>query len=263
MDENKLLIKNLEERYTKFSDYYMLLNSDFLSMEQQSLVCGFVKKHEKEGVMFFGGYEDAERKQVYFVPDYMGVENEKDLAAHFAVDSSVCPLAVLNVCVPRAERGKLSHRDYLGALMGEGIKREKIGDIIVSEDGAQIIAVKEMVDYLAGNFTQVGRVAVKAEATAINKINVGEIRKKVNKFTVSSPRVDNIVSAIFGVSRKDATEAISRGRVFVGGVEISKPDMVLKGGEKVVLRGKGKAVYLGETGTSRKGKIYIEAEIYI
>lgn len=263
MDENKLLIKNLEEKYTRFSDYYMLMHSDFLSMEQQSIASGIVKQHEKEGVMFFGGYEDADRKQVYFVPDYTDAADERELIRYFAANPAECPLAVLKVHVPRAERGRLGHRDYLGALMGEGIKREKIGDIIVRDDGAQIIAAREMVEYLAGNLSQVGRVSVKAEATEISQINAGEIRKKVDKFTVSSPRVDNIVSAIFGVSRKDAVEAVSRGRVFVGGVEISKPDMVLKGGEKVVLRGKGKAVYLGETGTSRKGKTYIEAEIYI
>ena len=62
-------------------------------------------------------------------------------------------------------------------------------------------------------------------------------------------RLDNIVSAVFGVSRKSAVEAINKGIVFVDSVETKKPDFFLKGGEKIVLRGKGKAIYNGVTGT--------------
>lgn len=72
-------------------------------------------------------------------------------------------------------------------------------------------------------------------------------------FTVSSPRIDNIIAAAYGLSRRLATEAILAGRVFVNGVETTKPDMSLKGGEKIVLRGKGKAIYHGINGTSKKG----------
>ena len=76
-------------------------------------------------------------------------------------------------------------------------------------------------------------------------------------------KIDNIVSSVFGISRKDAQEAVSRGKVFVDGVETVKADYFLKGGEKVVLRGRGKAVYLGEKGTTRKGKVVLEAAIYL
>ena len=150
-----------------------------------------------------------------------------------------------------------------GALMGEGIRREKIGDIIVSETGAQIIAAKEMAEYLQQNYRQVGRVSLSAKIAPISALNTAEIKTVTEKFTVSSPRLDNIVSGVFAVSRKDAVEAISRGKVFVNGAEMSKPDYNLKGGEKLVLRGKGKAIYKGECGTSRKGKVYIEVVKYI
>ena len=69
MDENKLFLKIIEERYERFQDYYTPMNSDFLAMEQQSMLAGFLKAHRAEGVFLFGGYEDAERKQVLFMPD--------------------------------------------------------------------------------------------------------------------------------------------------------------------------------------------------
>ena len=73
MDENKLFLKIIEDRFQRFKDYYMPMNSDFLSLEQQSMLAGFLRTHRNEGVTLFGGYEDAERKQVLFMPEYTGV----------------------------------------------------------------------------------------------------------------------------------------------------------------------------------------------
>ena len=263
MDENKIFMKIIEEKFQRFKDYYILGNSDFLALEQQSMLAGFMRTARKEGAFFYGGYSEAERKMVVFMPDYAGVTSEEELDSWMKENPDDCPLALLDINIPAAEKGKLSHRDYLGALMGEGIRREKIGDIIVSETGAQIIAAKEMAEYLQQNYRQVGRVSLSAKIAPISALNTAEIRTVTEKFTVSSPRLDNIISGVFAVSRKDAVEAISRGKVFVNGAEMSKPDYTLKGGEKLVLRGKGKAIYKGECGTSRKGKVYIEVVKYI
>lgn len=263
MDENKIFMKIIEEKFQRFKDYYILGNSDFLALEQQSMLAGFMRTARKEGAFLYGGCSEAERKMVVFMPDYTGVGSEEELDVWMKENPDDCPLALLDIKIPAAEKGKLSHRDYLGALMGEGIRREKIGDIIVSETGAQIIAAKEMAEYLQQNYRQVGRVSLSAKIAPISALNTAEIRTVTEKFTVSSPRLDNIVSGVFAVSRKDAVEAISRGKVFVNGAEMSKPDYTLKGGEKLVLRGKGKAIYKGECGTSRKGKVYIEVVKYI
>ena len=281
MDENNLFLKNIEEKYERFLDYYTIMNSDFLTMEQQSMLSGFLRAHRREGVFFYGGYAEAERRQVIFLPDYTGVSekisalpqlgNEKEenyavcrvLTKYFEENPESSPICLLDVVIPPAEHKTLGHRDYLGALMGEGIKREKVGDILVHEKGAQIIVASELADYLAENFRQVGSASVLAKKSQISALNSTEIRTISLKFTVSSPRIDNIVSGVFGISRKDAVSAISHGKVFVSGREISKPDFALKGGEKIVLRGKGKAIYNGVTGTSKKGKVYINVEKYI
>ena len=281
MDESNLFLKNIEEKYERFLDYYTIMNSDFLTMEQQSMLSGFLRTHRREGVFFYGGFAEAERRQVVFLPDYTGVaekvcelppnENEKEndfancriLTEYFEQNPENCPIRLLDVVIPPAEHKTLGHRDYLGALMGEGIKREKVGDILVHEKGAQIIVASELADYLAENFRQVGSVSVLVKKSQISALGSTEIRTISLKFTVSSPRIDNIVSGVFGISRKDAVSVISHGKVFVSGREINKPDFALKGGEKIVLRGKGKAIYNGVTGTSKKGKLYIDVEKYI
>lgn len=281
MDENNLFLKNIEEKYERFLDYYTIMNSDFLTMEQQSMLSGFLRTHRREGVFFYGGFAEAERRQVVFLPDYTGVaekvcelppnENEKEnnfancriLTEYFEQNPENCPIRLLDIVIPPTEHKTLGHRDYLGALMGEGIKREKVGDILVHEKGAQIIVASELADYLAENFRQVGSVSVLVKKSQISALNSTEIRTISLKFTVSSPRIDNIVSGVFGISRKDAVSVISHGKVFVSGREITKPDFALKGGEKIVLRGKGKAIYNGVTGTSKKGKLYIDVEKYV
>ena len=147
--------------------------------------------------------------------------------------------------------------------MGEGIRREKVGDIIVTERGAQILAMKEMCAYLAQNFRHVGRFEADVKILSIFELSYRESQTNCLHFTVSSPRIDNIIAAAYGLSRRLATEAILAGRVFVNGVETTKPDMSLKGGEKIVLRGKGKAIYHGINGTSKKGKLYISVDKYM
>ena len=266
MDENKIFLKTVEEKYERFLDYYTMMSSDFLSLEQQSALAGFLRAHSKENVYLFGGYPEAERRQVLFLPDYTGLApqaQDADLLEYFRENPDECPIALLDVRVASAAREKLTHRDYLGALMGEGIRREKVGDIIVTERGAQILAMKEMCVYLAQNFRHVGRFEADVKILSIFELSYRESQTNCLHFTVSSPRIDNIVAAAYGLSRRLATEAILAGRVFVNGVETTKPDMSLKGGEKIVLRGKGKAIYHGINGTSKKGKLYISVDKYM
>ena len=255
MNETNLLIKNIEEKYQKFQDYYCLVHSDFLSIEEQSQIAGFMRSHAKDGVYLYGGYAEAERRMVLFVPDYALEPG--------AVDESESPLAVLEATIPTAEHRKLTHRDYLGALMGEGIKREKVGDILVSEKGAKIIVATELADYLVQNFRQVGALSITTKRIPLSELATVEIKTESVRFSVSSLRIDNVLTGLFGISRKDAQEYIAHGRVFVSGREISKPDMTLKGGEKIVLRGKGKAIFQGTSGTSKKGKLYVTCQKYI
>ena len=104
MDENKLFLKIIEERFERFKDYYTPLNSDFLTLEQQSMLTGFLRAHRSEGVFLFGGYEDAERKQVLFMPDYTGVADELSAYNYFRENPDQCPMVILDVKIPAAER---------------------------------------------------------------------------------------------------------------------------------------------------------------
>ena len=233
MEDNILFLKILEERFSRFLQSYTVMSGDFLSPEQQSQASGFFRQNRSQGAFLWGGYEEAERKISLFMPDYTGAETEDDLLPYFMNNPEDCPLSVLEITIPKAESFRPGHRDYLGALMGEGVRREKIGDIIIRP------------------------------ASAFVHRTPGEIKKEERRYNISSPRLDNVLSAVFSISRKSAQEAISRGLVFLDGIQQTKPDKQLSEDQKLVLRGKGKAIYRGISGTSRKGKIYITVEKYI
>ena len=205
MDEQNLFLKIIEERFDRFLDSYIVTGGDFLSPEEQSHAASFFRRNASQGAFLYGGYEEAERRMPVFMPDYTEVTDEDSLIRYFLEYPEQCPLRVLDIVIPPAEKTVPGHRDYLGALMGLGIKRTKVGDIIVGAHGAQIVVAE----------------------------------KEEREYNVSSPRLDNVVSAVFSVSRKSSQEAISRGLVFIDGIQTMKPDQQLKEGQKLVLRGSG------------------------
>ena len=267
MNDN-LFLKRIEDKYRQFLGSSVITATDFLSIEEQSMCRGLVSdiKHElgQDGAAFlFGGYEDSERRQLVFMPDWTCVRTEQEAFEYFKENPDLSPMVILEVKVSKHDTGRLGHRDYLGALMGEGIKREVIGDILVNPNGAQILCKTEISDFLINEFRQAGHVSLNCEVKNISEISLGEIRTEIQRLNVASPRLDNVIASTFNLSRKDAVTAISRGLVFIDGAENLKPDYQLKDGQKMVLRGKGKAFYLGQTGTSKKGKAYIEIKKYL
>lgn len=267
-DANKLLLNIIEDRFRRFQKSYSIVTTDFLDMTQGSLAEPFVRSHQTEGAFIFGGYEDAERRMVVFAPDYLalsdgsGVSNVDELHQYFEENPEDSPIAILDVTI-KQKGVTLKHSDYLGSLLSLGIKREKTGDIMVREDGAQIFVASEIAEYLAENYFKAGRVPLEAKVKPLSELVRAEVNIELVRVSIPSPRLDNAISAAFNVSRKLAVEAINRGIVFVDNVENKKPDYTLKGGEKLVLRGKGKAIYRGINGTSKKGKLYAEFDRYI
>lgn len=263
MEEREILRKIIEDKFDRFRSSDVMMVSDFLTMEEISSFSHFLRSFEKEGALLFGGYDEAERKMIVFTPEYLGVHDEAGLLEYFKENPEECPIKILECTVPKQEKVDLSHRDYLGALMGLGIKREKIGDIIVKDKKAQIIVMNEMAEYLKTNLSQVGRANITTELKELSFVEIPKANTVDEKLSVASPRLDNVVSEAFKVSRKIAKEAILKGIVFIDGVQVSKPDFSLKGGEKIVLRGKGKVIFKGTCGTSRKGNSYIEITKYL
>lgn len=251
--EDKMLLAAAEDKLQQCARQYMVTNTGFLDLRQRALVESRLRElgrsNQDVSWTFFGGYEDAERTIAIFLPDYAVLEESH-------------PLTVIRAQAPSGGR-KLTHRDYLGSLTGLGIKREMVGDILTGETGADIIVLEEIRDFLLFNYGKAGRTSLQLEAVPLQELRVPEVRTVMQKDTVASLRLDNVIASAFSLSRAKACEAIRSGLVFVNSMQAEKTDFQVKEGDKLVLRGKGKA-FLREVGQrTRKDRIFIVTERYL
>jgi RNA-binding protein YlmH len=148
-------------------------------------------------------------------------------------------------------------------MLGLGIDRSVTGDILVREDGADIIIVPEIAEFLMSEYIQVGRTVIRTEKVPAEELIIPEVKVQMIHDTVPSVRLDNVVSSAFKISRSKAAEAIRGGIVSVDHIECLKPDAKLEEGQTLVLRGKGKAILKELGGESKKGRIWISIARYI
>jgi len=260
MNEDKFLTASIEDRAEQCEERYMVTNTAFFDLRQRSIAEAFVKKTGAKNAVFWGGCAEAERCCLIFFPDY--IEPDLESKNIFAACPEENPLAVIRVSYSSGSR-ELSHRDYLGSLMGLGIKREFVGDIITYSKGADIIILKEIRDFLVMNYDKAGNTSLETEEIAFDELRNPMQNVKEKSDTVASLRLDNVISAIYGLPRGAAAEAIKGGLIFVNNLQIEKPDRLVKEGDVLVYRGKGKSVLSKIGGKSRKDRIYINFIIYI
>lgn len=204
---------------------------------------------KRSGVSFktHGGYEAAERQILLFVPEYLA-EAEPDWDEY---------LHVLHITVTR---DGLEHRDYLGAILSLGMRRDQIGDILVSEKSAQIVLLAGISEYLSLNMERIGAACVKILKEPLSGLS-GCIPELITIHgNVSSLRLDNVASEGFSLPRSRITELIKGGQVNLNFVQEQRPDHTLKPGDLISLRGFGRLKFVSIDGKSRKDRFIITME---
>ena len=168
-------------------------------------------------------------------------------------------------CIRAAFRAEeqLNHRDFLGSLMGMGIVREKLGDILVSSDSADILVLETVEDFLLSSWDSAGRAKLKISAIDPLYLHIPEAKFELVRDTVSSLRLDAVASTGFRMARGKAAELISSGRVQVNWRECTKPDKLLAAGDIVSARGFGKFELTEVGGVTKKGRTSISVKRYL
>lgn len=146
-------------------------------------------------------------------------------------------------------------RDYLGSLMGLGIKREKIGDIIVKDEDCSIVVLSDIAGYIAGNLSKVGNTGVGIEVGGTGGLTVPEPKVREIKVTVASLRLDSIAAPGFGISRSKAAEFIKAGRLYHNWVATENPDKPVREGDVLSIRGRGRVVIESAGGRTKRDRI--------
>lgn len=258
--DNSVLLSHIADLKDKSATESVVVSTNFLSVDEISLLIKNNRANrEYTDTFLFGGYPEAERRVALFVPRFYGIG--EDELVRFLGENELNPISVLEIT--KDKFSKLTHRDYLGAVMGLGIKREMIGDIIVTADGCTMFCLKSISAYIAENLKQAGRGQLTVKECDSSKISFGEDNTEVVFLSVASLRLDCVVAAAFRLSRNDAAQAINQGLVYLNSEQSLKIDRTVDVHDKLVLRGKGKAVIEEITGTSKKGRIHINVKRYL
>ncbi|AIS52662.1 RNA-binding S4 domain-containing protein [Thermoanaerobacter kivui] len=227
----KSVLKNKQVRYT-----------DFLSLSEQKLFEKATLKEQYQGIQYYfeGGYPSAERKIAIIYPDFLKPE-----------ETPICAIrAVGNL-------SKLSHRDVLGSLLGLGIKRQKIGDIIVKEDKCDVLLHRDVQAYVLMSLLKIGKEKVNVTSIELKDVMEPEIKCKDVFSTVASLRVDSVVAVGFGISRTKASEFIKSGMAQINWEYIEDPSSEVKEGDVVSLRGFGRIKLEEVKGVTKKGRFSV------
>ena len=205
-----------------------------------------------EGLHAFGGYGDAERQMLIYLPEYL---DESTLTGE---DS---PLQCLRATFYEGDTP--SHRDFLGALMGSGIAREAVGDICVGKGSCDFFVTDEIAPYLLQNFSSAGRTRVRLQAIPLEQVSIPEPEIKEIKDTVASVRLDSIISSGFRIGRSLAAQYITAGKASLDGLPCEKPDKAVSEGCKISVRGLGKLKLATIGGQTKKGRISVVIHRYV
>lgn len=200
------------------------------------------------GLVFHGGGENCERAAAFFLPDYM-TEDMLDLSEY------LCAMKL------KAYFGQPGHRDYMGALLGMGIGREWLGDIQVEGDTAYVFCMKSVLRHLL-SIEKAGRYTVKASQVPLEEVPARKVETESLSFSVMSPRLDAVAAGLFHLSRTEAAKQIAAGNVSLNYGQCLKADCIVKEGDILSLKGKGKGSISGMGGTSRKGRLFVYGEVY-
>lgn len=268
MKTDALLLAQIEDKIRQSDDWSVMTSGDFLDMHQKKVVMDYARSRKLPvRMLFYGGYPDAERCMPVFLPDYIQWEPDQAEEGAEVPEEISQLLRVVRVKVPKGGR-TLTHRDYLGSVLGLGIDREVTGDILVrgQEDsvgcGADIIVEAEIAEFIELNYDKAGRTNLEVSILPIEELCLGTVNIIQKQDTVASLRLDSIVASAFALSRAKAAEAIRRGLVSVNSLEALKVDMEIEESDKIVLRGKGKVVLTQVGGVSRKDRTRIVFDIY-
>lgn len=242
--ENREEIARILDKAEQAIKTWELVVTDFLSPPVLAEVKQIFAQLTEIKLISWGGYPQAERQRI-------GIHREE-----IPCDYSQIPLALLDIA-GNFLFDTATHRDFLGAILGTGIVRDKVGDInVLGERGAQVIVSPEVANFLESSLVQVRSVPVKTRQVDFSELKVRPPKIKEMTTVEASLRLDAIASFGFGLSRSKMAEAITNGDVRVNWKEVTQPSYNLQQGDLVSFSGKGRLT-IGEIAMTKKERYRI------
>lgn len=255
-EKDKLLISKVKDKIKFCETKNKIQTTDFLDQMEQKIVEKYLRTQKISNYFYTGGFEEAERKILILYPEKL-----ENMLSNIDLNEYI---NVIRIILPNEMNGEYSHRNYLGGLMKLGIAREKVGDILVDDNGADILVSPEVLKFLLTNISSLTRFSKsKIEKIELKDLRKIEVKKETITITIPSMRLDNIVAELAKCSRGKANEILEQERVLVNYEIVTKSSKEIKEKDTITIRGKGRVVIKNIVGNSRKGRLFVEVEKFI
>ncbi len=246
--EEKEVLARAKELSQRAYQRGIYTRTNFLTESEAALIA---EEKPDLGAVFLGGSPEAERCIALFgKEEEMGYPWESDL-----VILKISPLS-------QKFADTLFHRDFLGALLNLGIKRDLLGDLFVFENTGFFVSFEQMAPYFMENLTRVKHTSVKV--TLCDALPEGVGAKFEEKFVVAaSPRMDAVISAVWNLSRQEGKKLVEGERVSIRGKTVLSPERSLSAGDRVSVKGYGRFYFDGEEGMTRSGRGRMKVRLFV
>lgn len=249
--EDRLLLSHALDKAEASLKNHEMTFTGFLDPRRAGFVLEAVKYSNSLTAMAYGGNEQTERRIIGFCPDYMVLEKED------------FPITAIRMTINQKFSNSLSHRDYLGSILGLGIDRSKVGDILLYEDSTISYVCTDIADYICANLRKIARTKVELEAFQAEAYKLPEDKTDMVFATVPSLRLDAVVGTAFHISRGKAQELIQGEKVFVNWAVITHSDFKISEGDLISIRGFGRVKLAEINGLTKKERISITICKYV
>ena len=257
-DDDRLLVSKLLDKIEFVNKRNSVEYTEFLDMRQRQLLEKVMAELKVSNYIETGGYKTAERTVIVIYPEKL-----EELIKKGQYDFNTI-FGVIRINLPNELKGMYSHRDYLGAIIKIGMRREKVGDIITSKDGADLLVLKDAEKYIMDGLKGLTRFNKgEFQSLSLEELNVEEPKTQVIDIIIPSMRIDSIVSEIIRTSRAKAMTIIKEERVFVNHELITKGSKEVKENDIITVRGKARFKVGKIVNSTRKGNIVLKVEKYV
>lgn len=247
--DKKLLIAKINDLFSLCDKHCEPKFSPFLDGGEAAVIEDEFRIPYGYNVMYFGGYENAERKMFGVFPEWLEAEE-----AGF-------PINVLRFDVPKFR--KLTHRDYLGTIMSLGIDRNKTGDILTDDEGAYAFVSGDIADYVVRNVTKIANAGVKTHIIDIDNFRPPKPKTTERMCVCASLRADAVVAAAFNISRGSVEKLIAAGALKINHREVMDRSTQITVGDLLSVKSYGRFILKDAGNNTRKGRLHITVEKFV
>ena len=255
-EDDRLLISKVLDKWQFAIKRNKICNTNFMNEYEKQLILNVLKSLKIDNFLVYGGFENSQRNVIIFYPEKFDTRIVKNNLSKI--------LGIVRINLTKELYSKYNHRDYLGGIIKIGISREKIGDILVFENGADIIATYDILNYLSTNLHSLIRFQ-KSEIQILNIETLRKLEQKMQEITIIVPslRLDSVVADLCHTSRTKACQLIEKENVYINYNIVTKTNSLLKINDTLTIRHYGKFNIVSVNGETRKGNVILKLEKYI